>query len=307
MTTSSPPPAAVPAGASPEQAARLPDGLEICYQTFGDPSGDPLLLVMGLGGPMTWWNPDFCARLAEAGFHVIRYDNRDVGRSSRVRGRVSRGQLVGAFLGRPVDAPYTLDDMAGDAFGLLDHLGLDTAHVCGVSMGGMIAQTMAMLRPERVRSLTSMSSTTGRRTVGWQDPRLLPLLLARNARSREGYVVSSARVWKMIGSPGYPETQETADLRAGETFDRGVSASGVARQMLAVLRQPDRSRRLRSLQLPALVIHGMDDKMVHVSGGRATAHAIPGAELLLVPGMGHDLPPELYDTFVEAIRRTANR
>src|SRR4051812_43816807 len=209
-----PAPAAVPDGASPEQIARLGNGLEICYQTFGDPSADPLLLVMGLGGPMTWWSPELCRRLADAGFFVIRYDNRDVGRSSRVRARVSRRRLVQAFFGRGPRPPYTLDDMAGDAFGLLDHLGLDSAHVVGVSMGGMIAQTMAVLRPDRVRSLTSMSSTTGRRTVGWQDPRLLPLMLARSAQSREAYVASSGRGWEKIGSPEYPEAREAARPRA---------------------------------------------------------------------------------------------
>ena len=299
--------AAVPAGASAEQKAPIAGGIEICYQTFGDPVAEPLLLVMGLGGPMTWWNPDLCRMLADAGFYVIRYDNRDIGRSSRVRARVSRTQLVRAFFGRGPRPPYTLDDMAGDGFGLLDHLGIESAHVAGVSMGGMIVQTMAVLQPERVRSLTSIMSTTGRRTVGWQDPRLLPLLLARSAQSREAYVVSSARVWRLIGSPGFPETRETTDARAEETFDRGVSAAGAARQILAILHQPDRSRRLRSVRVPTLVVHGLEDKMVHVSGGRATAQAIPGAELLLVPGMGHDIPVALHDTFVDAIRRTADR
>ena len=305
-------PDGAPAGASPEQLATLdrPAGLQICYQTFGDPADaplGPLLLVMGLGGPMTWWNPDLCRMLADAGFFVIRFDNRDVGHSGRVRGRVTRRMLLQAFFGRGPRPPYTLDDMAEDAFGLLDHLGIDSAHVAGVSMGGMIVQTMALLRPERVRSLTSIMSTTGRRTVGWQDPRLLPLLLARSAQTREAYVASSARMWKVIGSPDYPETREEVDARAGATFDRGVSAAGVARQMVAILRQPDRSRRLGSLSMPALVVHGTVDKMVHVSGGRATSRAIPGSELLLVPGMGHDMPVELHETFTDAIRRTAER
>ena len=302
--------AAVPAGASPEQFAPLPGGVEICYQTFGDPSGDPLLLVMGLGGPMTWWSPEFCAALADAGFFVIRYDNRDTGRSSRMKGRVSRRMLARSFVSPPSRRPrpaYTLDDMADDGFGLLDHLGIDAAHVCGISMGGMIAQTMALLHPERVLSLTSIMSTTGRRSVGWQDPRLLPRLLERRATTREAYVASSARFWAVIGSVAYPDTEESVLARAGETWDRGVSAAGVARQMVAILAQPDRTKRLRELQVPALVIHGLNDKMVHVSGGRATSHAIPGSELLLVPGMGHDLPVELYDTFVDAIRRVADR
>ncbi|CAN5434909.1 alpha/beta hydrolase [soil metagenome] len=305
-------PAQVPEGASPEQFAPLPGGVEICYQTFGDSSADPLLLVMGLGGPLNWWDPGFCRMLADQGFYVIRYDNRDTGRSSRIRdqGRVTRRVLVQSFLGsraRPPRPPYTLDDLAGDGFGLLDHLGIDAAHVVGISMGGMIAQTMALLHPERVRSLTSIMSTTVRRTVGWQDPRLLPRLLERRADTREAYVAGSVRFWTIIGSPAFPDAEEAVSARAGETYDRGVSASGVARQMLAILNQPDRTRRLHELGLPTLVIHGLSDKMVHVYGGRATSHAIPGSELLLVPGMGHDLPVQLHDTFVEAIRKVADR
>jgi pimeloyl-ACP methyl ester carboxylesterase len=298
--------AEVPEGASPEQFAELPGGVTICYQTFGDPSADPLLLVMGLGGPMTWWDPEFCSRLADRGFFVIRYDNRDTGRSSRVKGRVTRAMLVRSFMGRAGRPPYTLDDMAEDGFDLLDHLGIDAAHVVGISMGGMIVQTMAILRPERVLSLTSIMSTTGRRTVGWQDPRLLPRLLERRARTREAYVESSARFWAIIGSAAYPDTKEAVLARAGETWDRGISASGVMRQMVAILAQPDRSARLKDITVPTLVIHGLSDKMVHVSGGRATARAIPGAELLLVPGMGHDLPAQLHDTFVDAIRQVAS-
>ncbi|NUR06370.1 MAG: alpha/beta fold hydrolase [Nocardioidaceae bacterium] len=292
---------------SEELFAPLPTGVEICYQTFGDPGGEPLLLVMGLGGPMTWWSPELCELLADRGFYVIRYDNRDAGRSSRVHARVTKRMIVRSFFGRGPRPPYTLDDMAGDAFALLDHLGLASAHVCGISMGGMIVQTMALLEPSRVRSMTSIMSTTGRRTVGWQDPRLLPLLLARSAQTREAYVASSERFWRVAGSPAYQEKRMLVRERAGETWDRGVSASGVARQMLAILNQPDRSRRLHELRLPTLVIHGMADKMVHVSGGRATAHAIPGSELLLVPGMGHDTPVELFDTFADAIARNAAR
>jgi len=281
--------------------------LDICYQTFGDATDPAMLLVMGLGGPMTWWDASFCRLLAEQGFHVIRYDNRDTGRSSRVDGRISRAGIVKAFVGRTGPPPYTLADMGDDGFAVLDHLGHDTAHVVGVSMGGMIAQTMALHRPHRVLSLTSIMSTTGRRTVGWQDPRLLPMLLARRAQSREAYTAASARLWKIIGSPLYPDTAEAVQERAGETWDRGVSASGVARQMSAIVAQPDRTRSLRSLAIPTLVIHGMNDRMVHVSGGRATSHAVPGSELLLVPGMGHDVPADLHRTFVDAITRTAAR
>ena len=299
--------ASAPGPLPEEYVAPVGPGIELCYQTFGDPDSEPLLLVMGLGGPMIWWDPALCELLAERGFHVIRYDNRDTGRSTRVGGRVTRAALVRAFAGRGGRPPYSMSDLAGDAVGLLDHLGLASAHVAGVSMGGMIAQTLAVEHPDRVRSLTSIMSTTGRRSVGWQHPRLLPVLLAPRGAGREAYVETAIRTWQLIGSPAYPPELEAITTRAGDTFDRGVSASGVMRQMLAVLHQPNRGSRLRSLTIPALVVHGTADPMVHVSGGRATAAAIPDAELLLVEGMGHDLPPALFETFAEGIRRTADR
>ena len=274
---------------APEQIASLPNGIDLCYQTFGDPGAEPLLLVMGLGGPMTWWDPDFCQMLADRGFFVIRYDNRDTGRSTKVSGRINRRKIAASFAGLKPQTPYTMQDLADDGFLLLDHLELDAAHVVGISMGGMIVQTMALSQPKRILSLTSIMSTTGRRTVGWQDPSLLPLMIA-SRHSREDYIETSAKLWRLIGSPLYPDTTETIRERAAETWDRGVSRAGVMRQMGAILTQPDRSRALRSLRVPALVIHGMHDKMVHVSGGRATSSAIPGSELLLVPGMGHDVP-----------------
>jgi pimeloyl-ACP methyl ester carboxylesterase len=304
-------PAAAPAGPTVSESAELvapvSPGVELCYQTFGDPDDDPLLLVMGLGGPMTWWDPALCRLLAESGFYVIRYDNRDTGRSSRGTGRVTRPRLIKAFLGRPVKPPYTLADLADDAFGLLDHLGLESAHVVGVSMGGMIAQTMAIKAPRRVRSLVSIMSTTGRRTVGWLDPRLVPMMLGRRGSTLEDYLAASVIGTAAIGSPAYPESEEEARARALATWQRGLNPAGVMRHMMAVLTQPNRGRALRSLRIPATVIHGMEDRMVHVSGGRATAHAIPGAQLLLIPGMGHDLPPALFETFRDAIRRTADR
>ncbi|MEI2714550.1 MAG: alpha/beta fold hydrolase [Nocardioides sp.] len=292
---------------SPESLATLSTGVEICFQTFGSPDGDPLLLVMGLGGPMIWWDEEFCQQLADHGFFVIRYDNRDTGRSTKIKARATRTRLVRAFAGRGAPPPYTLTDMSDDAFALLDHLDIDAAHIVGVSMGGMIVQTMALAHPERVLSMTSIMSTTGRRTVGWQHPKLLPMLIAPRGPGKAAYAETSARMWRMIGSPGYPKPVEESRALAEATFDRGFSASGVMRQMLAILDQPDRSRALRELRVPSLVIHGLSDRMVHVSGGRATAAAIPGAELILVPGMGHDMPPALFGDFAEAIRRTADR
>ena len=291
-----------------ESVASLPTGIELAYETFGDPGAEPLLLVMGLGGPMTWWHPDLCRLLADRGFFAIRFDNRDVGRSSRVpSGRVDKAVLARAYLGDRRYAAYTLDDMADDAFRLLDHLGVERAHVTGVSMGGMIAQTMAITRPERVSSLVSIMATTGQRRVGWQDPRLLPLLLTPFARTRDAYVVRAVKIWRAISSREFPTSDEDVAARAAETWDRGYDPIAAARQTLAVLAQPDRSARLRTLRLPVAVVHGLKDLLVHPSGGRATARAIPGSELVLVPGLAHDLPRQLYPLFGDVIRRTADR
>lgn len=296
------------AAMSEEQVARVPNGLELCYQTFGDPADEPLLLVMGLSGQMIWWGDDFCRLLAGHGFFVIRFDNRDVGRSSKVESEpVTKGMLVRAFLGLPVPAPYSIGDMADDAFGLLDQLGIDTAHVFGISMGGMIAQTMAVSRSERVRSLTSMMSTTGRRTVGWLSPTVVPRMLGKAPEGLDAFLDYNVATWRLIGSPAYPFDETAYRAQALRSWQRGLSGPGVLRQMLAVLTQPDRTEALRRLTLPVLVIHGLADKMVHVSGGRATATAVPGAELMLVPGAGHDLPPELWDVYVAAIRHNADR
>lgn len=293
---------------SDELFASLPSGIDLCYQTFGDPGDPPILLVMGLGGPMGWWSPAFCSALAARGFFVIRYDNRDTGRSTKISGhRVTKGSLVKAFLGRPVPAPYSLRDMADDALGLIDHLGLKAVHLVGVSMGGMIVQTFALAHPDRALSMTSIMSTTGRRTVGWQHPRLIPKLLAPVGPTRDDYIERSIKGSRMIESPDYPLDLDAALARAGETYDRGWTPSGVVRQMLAILTQPDRTADLGALDLPVTVIHGLADPLVHRSGGRATANAIPGAQLLEIEGMAHDLPPALDATLIDAIVATAQR
>jgi pimeloyl-ACP methyl ester carboxylesterase len=293
---------------STEASATLQSGITLAYDTFGEPGQPTLLLVMGLAGPLNWWSPELCELFAGLGFFVIRFDNRDVGRSTKLDGLGgSRRDIVKGYLRVGGAPPYTLRDMADDAVGLLDHLGIAAAHVTGVSMGGMIAQTLAIEHPDRVLSLVSIMSTTGRRTVGWQDPRLFSMLLGRAARSREQVIAQSAATWSAIGSPAFPTPADEIRQRAGETYDRGMDPRGVSRQIQALLAQPDRTRRLRSLRLPTLVIHGRDDRLVHVSGGRATARAIPGAELLVIPGMGHDLPRPLWPVFADGIERTAAR
>ena len=292
---------------SGEQFATLASGIDICHETFGDPADPAMLLVMGLGGPMGWWAEEFCERLVAKGFFVIRYDNRDTGRSTKLRQhKVGRTDIIRAFAGL-AKAPYGLGDLAEDAAGLLDNLGIDKAHLTGVSMGGMIVQTMAIERPDRILSMTSIMSTTGNRRVGWQHPRVIPAMLASSGHTRDSYVERSLRTSAVIGSPAFPSDEEAARVRAYETYDRGWTASGVARQMMAVLTQTDRTKELERLELPVTVIHGLSDPLVHRSGGRATAEAIPDAEHLEIAGMAHDLPVQLYGTYVEAIVRTARR
>ncbi len=291
-----------------EETAVVNGDVSLCYDTFGNPDDPTLLLIMGLAGPLTWWNAELCELLAARGFHVVRFDNRDVGRSTHLHDlSARRADVLRAFVLGKTQPPYTLSDMAADAVGLLDHLDVEQAHVTGASMGGMIAQTMVVDHPHRVRSLVSIMSTTGKRSVGWQDPRLFPRLLGRGRNQRASFIEQSVRTWAAIGSPGYPTPPDEIRLRAGDTFDRGINTSGVLRQMQAVITQPDRAAALRQVDVPALVIHGLADRLVHVSGGRATAQAIPGAELLLIPGMGHDLPRALWPTFADGIERTARR
>ena len=295
-------------GASTEQRATVRPGIELCYQTFGDPGGRPLLLVMGLGAPMTWWPLGLCRRLVDEGFFVVRFDNRDCGRSTKLKQhRVTQRDLVRAFFGRRVRVPYSLRDMAADAVALLDHLGLPAAHVAGVSMGGMIAQTMAVQHPERVLSLTSIMSTTGARRQGRQHPLLLPQLVRRQGRGKKEYVEGAVAFGRLIGSPAYPRDEDEMRQRAAETYDRGICLSGTMRQMLAILTQRDRTTALGQVRVPVTVLHGTADRMVHVSGGRATAAAVLDAELVLVDGMGHDLPEGVFPMIVSAIRSSADR
>jgi pimeloyl-ACP methyl ester carboxylesterase len=282
------------------------NGLELCYQEMGDPDGEPLLLVMGLATQMIAWDEEFCGMLAERGFRVVRFDNRDIGRSTKFKAAGLPGKLD-LFIGRRGTAPYLLRDMAADTFGLMDHLGIESAHLVGASMGGMIVQTAAIERPERVRSLTSIMSTTGSRRVGHPSYKTFGLLLGNPPREREAAIERVVKTFKVIGSPGYPFEEERVREIAGRSFDRGHSEAGIARQLYAITASGDRTPALRKLAVPALVIHGKRDPLVNPSGGRATAKAIPGARLKMIDGMGHDLPRALWPTFVEEIDTNAAR
>jgi pimeloyl-ACP methyl ester carboxylesterase len=280
--------------------------LDIVYETIGDPSDPPLLLVMGLGMQLIHWDIELCERFAERGFQVIRFDNRDAGLSTRVRAPVPN--VMRLMAGLPAQVPYLLSDMAADAFGLLDHLGIERAHVAGTSMGGMIAQQMAIEAPERVLSLASMLSTTGDRFVGTPKLRVWSVLTRRAPNDRDAYIEYFTRVFRMIGSPAYRADEERLRELAAATYDRcHHHPAGTARQLGAVLASGSRTAALRELRVPTVVIHGEADPLLPVRGGRATAKAIPGAELITIPGMGHDLPKELWPTFVDAIARNAER
>jgi pimeloyl-ACP methyl ester carboxylesterase len=273
--------------------------IELCYEQFGR-AGDPaLLLVMGLGTQMIAWREDFCRQLADRGLRVIRFDNRDNGRSTILRHipPPTPRQLIT----RDLVPAYGLGDMAADAVGLLDHLGIDAAHVAGASMGGMIAQTIAIDHPQRVRSLTSIMSTTGARNVGQPALRLYPFLLRRAPRERQAYIEFFVGMARAIGSPGFPRDEEDIRAMAAATHDRGIHPAGTGRQLAAILTAGDRTPALRRLDLPALVIHGLADRLVRPTGGRATAAAIPGARLVEIRGMGHDLPREVWPQVVDGI------
>lgn len=282
-----------------EQFADLGD-VTLCYETFGDPQDAPLLLVMGLGTQMLGWPADFCRELAGRGHFVIRYDNRDSGRSTRFDGVRPPGPLELAT--RRIKQPaYLLSDLAADGIALLDHLGIDRAHVVGASMGGMIAQVMAARWPARVLTLTSIMSMTGARWKGQPALRAYPFLLAKPPKTKEASIERTLALYKIIGSPGFDrdeaELRETASL----AWDRGPSAAGTGRQLGAILASGDRTTEVSAIRAPTLVLHGTSDRLVNVSGGKATAKAIAGAKLELIDGMGHDLPRGVWPRIVDAI------
>jgi pimeloyl-ACP methyl ester carboxylesterase len=268
------------------------NGIELEYDTFGSPDDPAVLLISGLGAQMITFHPEFCAALVDRGYHVIRFDNRDVGLSTK----------------DPAGG-YSLADMADAAAGPLDALGIERANVVGVSMGGMIAQMVAIRHPQRVRSLTSIMSTTGDTSVGGATPEAMARLTTAPGPTRDDRVESSIETSRVIwgDTPEFPFDEELARWRAETTVDRAYYPEGTGRQMLAIRATGDRTPQLRELDVPTLVIHGTNDPLVRPSGGEATAAAIPGAELLLIEGMGHGVARPAYERIADAIDRLATR
>ena len=285
------------------QIARA-NGIDICYEIFGDPKAQPMLLIMGLGAQMVLWDDDFCEQLAARSFRVIRFDNRDIGQSSKLSGgkRLSPLELLKLrFLKIPVAAPYKLTDMARDTTGLMDVLGIRSAHLVGASMGGMIAQEIAISDAERVRSLTSIMSTTGNPKVPPPTREAAALLMAPPPATKEEYLVRFAQTWKLLRVGSFPEDEARDRDRAERIYARGLNPAGVGRQLRAILASGNRKERLRQVKAPTLVIHGTVDPLVRPEGGKDTAASIPGAKLLMIEGMGHAIPVPMWPRIIDAI------
>ena len=284
--------------------------LDICFQTFGRPSDPPLLLIAGLSAQMILWEDDFCAALAERGLWVVRYDNRDVGKSTQFDGKPLADAGAAVAERKPGDriaAPYLLKDMAADSVGLMDALGIARAHVVGASMGGMIAQEVAIHWPERVRSLTSIMSTTGDPRLPPPTPAVMTVFTKPPPKTAEEYVEANVAAWLVFRGPGYPEDEQRDRARAIRAAQRGFNPEGGQRQMLAVYASGSRKKTLPSVKAPTLVIHGADDPLLPLAAGEDTAATIPGAKLVVLPRMGHALPlavwPQVIDEIVELVKR----
>jgi pimeloyl-ACP methyl ester carboxylesterase len=288
-----------------EQYCDVGRGITLCYETFGEPSNPTALLIMGLGTQMIAWQEDFCGQLAAHRLYVVRFDNRDIGRSTHMQGRPPTPLQLLRRSSRA--ARYTLGDMAEDTVGLLNELELAPAHVIGASMGGMIAQTIAARHPAMVRSLVSIMSNTGSMSSGQPSLRTYPTLLRRAPREREAFIAHMEGVFASIGSPELPRDPQDIHTIAAASYDRGHDPAGPGRQLAAIIAAGNRTPELRRITAPTLVIHGTRDPLVAPSGGRATARAIPGAELMMIEGMGHDLPRAAWPRLIDAIAGHALR
>ncbi len=292
---------------SKEAIAKV-NGVELAYDTFGDPGASPLLLVMGLGAQMIRWHEDFCKPLAAMGYWVVRFDNRDVGNSTKfdeagVPNILALMQAVQS--GEVVSAPYTLSDMAADAVGLLDVLEVEKAHVVGASLGGMIVQTMAIEYPERIRTMTSIMSTTGELSVSMPKPEALAVITSIPPSDREECIEDAVKKQRILRGPKYPLDEAFVRQDAARAFDRCYHPEGMTRQLAAILASGSRKDKLKSVKIPTLVIHGDTDPLVPIEGGKDTAASIPGAKLLIIEGMGHDIPVEVAPQIIQAISEHA--
>lgn len=286
------------------------NNIEIHYETFGNPSAKPLLLIMGFGSQLIHWDEEFCEMLAKRGHYVIRYDNRDVGLSTKIdeAGTPDFLKAISSFQkGEKVQAPYTMDDMADDAVGLLDALKISSAHICGCSMGGVIAQYIAINHPSRVLSLTSMMSTTGNPDLPPLNPEAMKLFLLPVPSKRDAYIKDYVKREKVMYGPIIPLDEERRRLYAAKAYDRCFYPQGNTRQIMALLTSGNRKPALASVKIPTLVIHGGNDPLVSLEAGKDTAEAIPGAELLIIDGMGHSLPPETWSQVVDGISRNTTK
>lgn len=291
-------------------AYAMANGMRLCYETFGERTDPPLVLVMGLATQMIVWDHEFCSMLAARGFHVVRFDNRDVGLSTKLlHARTpSLAELMLAQATRlRFRVPYTLRDMAADTVGLLDALGISSAHLVGASMGGMIAQEVALAYPQRVRTLTSIMSTTGDRKLPRAKPRALAVLARRVPHDRDGYIRAYVDTWHVLAGDHFPFDAAYWARQGAASYERGINPAGAARQLLAIIASGSRKPKLRRLTVPTLVVHGTDDPLIPVEGGLDTARTIPGAELMLIDGMGHSFPREVWPRIIDAIARHASR
>jgi len=284
------------------------NNIEIEYETFGNASDKPLLLVMGLGAQMISWDERFIQLLVDRGFYVIRFDNRDVGLSTKCE-EAGEPNLMQAFMaaqaGETIKSPYSLEDMADDAVGLLDALNIEKAHICGASMGGMIVQVIAFRHPTRVISLCSIMSTTGNPDLPPAKPEILQLLTTPVPSEREPYIENAVKTGKLLYGSGFPYDEVRGRELMGKVFDRCYYPPGFGRQLLAIMANGNRKPKLASITVPTLVIHGGDDPLVPVEGGKDTHEAISGSELIIIDGMGHSLPPETWTQITDAIKANA--
>ena len=285
------------------------NGIELCYDTFGDRAAPPMVLIMGLAAQMIAWDDDFCGELASRGYWVVRFDNRDIGLSTKFaqHGVPDVMAMLGMLLqGKTVPAPYTLRDMAADTIGLMDAIGIKSAHVIGASMGGAIAQEIAIRHPARLRTLTSIMSSTGEPGLSQPTPEAMQILMAPTPTDRDAYFERYRQTWRVLRGPGFPLDEARDAERGARIFERGLNPPGAARQLAAIMASGSRKDALAAVKAPTLVIHGDADPLVRLDGGEATARAIPGAKLMVIAGMGHALPIPMWPQIIDAIASHAH-